>query len=473
MPRPRRWEPNGRLVYERERRGWSQEDAAREADQVADRLGLLGLAFVGAQFGRWERGECRPRPPLLRVVCELYKASAEELGLCERPPSMVSSADAMLSAAGRIGAVLSPPAAAQEAEPRTANQEVATTNRREAIKHAIVVGAGIVVEGRMLADAADASVVASRRWSASSVNAMTLETLDQDVERFASIYHGTPHAQLFPAVWEDWLQVERLLDGRQSLKDRAHLTLLGGQLTYFLARLSFHMGDHAAARKHAVLAWRHAEDVGQPVLCGSVKALQSSIAFYAGQYQKALDLLQAAEPYVVPYTHARLAAYAMRVHAMLGDQPSAEAARRRMERHLVQLPVEPGESPFSAATAMMFTAGVYARLGNGVTAEEYSHQALAWYDAPQLQGTMFADRGHARLNLAASLLARSRPDPEEAAQLAASALSVPAPQRNDTVRRRAVELWELLADWRTTPAVQDFGERLRAYTPPALPTSIG
>jgi transcriptional regulator with XRE-family HTH domain len=143
MSRPRRWEPNDRLVYERERRGWSQDDAAREADQVADRLGLPDLAFVAAQFGRWERGECRPRPPLLRVVCELYKASAEELGLCERPPSMVSSADVMLSATGRIGAVLSLPlpAAAWEAEPRTANQEVATTDRREAIKHAIVLSA--------------------------------------------------------------------------------------------------------------------------------------------------------------------------------------------------------------------------------------------------------------------------------------------------------------------------------------------
>lgn len=178
-------------------------------------------------------------------------------------------------------------------------------------------------------------------------------------------------------------------------------------------------------------------------------------------------------PVLVPYTHARLAAYAMRVHAMLGDQFSAEVARRRMERHLVELPVEPGESPFSAATATMFTAGAYARLGDGVTAEEYSHQALAWYDAPQMRGMLFADRGHAKLNLAASLLARARPDPEEAARLAATALSIPAPQRNDTVRRRAVELWELLADWRTTPAVQDFGERLRAYTPFAHPASTG
>jgi transcriptional regulator with XRE-family HTH domain len=71
------------LVFERERRGWSQEDAAREAEQVADRLGIGGLVFTGQQFGRWERGECRPRPPLRRVVCELYEASAEALGLCD------------------------------------------------------------------------------------------------------------------------------------------------------------------------------------------------------------------------------------------------------------------------------------------------------------------------------------------------------------------------------------------------------
>ncbi len=347
------------------------------------------------------------------------------------------------------------------------------TNRREAIKHAIALGAGVVVGGHLLDDAADASVVASRKWSASSVDPMTLEELDQDVERFARDYYSIPHAHLFPEVWEGWLQVERSLDGRQGLKDRAHLTLLGGQLTFFLARLSFHMGDYGAARKHTVLAWRYAEDVSQPVLCGSVKALQSSIAFYTGQYRKALDALQSAESYLVPYTHARLAAYAMRVHARLGDRPSAEAARRQMEHHLVELPVTPGESPFTAATAMMFAAGAYARLGDGKTAEDCAHQAIARYDSPELRSTLFADRGHAKLNLAASLIARQRPEAEEAARVGAEALSVPETQRNDTVRQRAVELWELLADWRMTPAVKDFGDRVRAYKPLALPAPTG
>jgi hypothetical protein len=43
MPRQRRWEPNKRLVHERERRGWSQDDAAREAERVAGGLGLPDL----------------------------------------------------------------------------------------------------------------------------------------------------------------------------------------------------------------------------------------------------------------------------------------------------------------------------------------------------------------------------------------------------------------------------------------------
>jgi hypothetical protein len=49
------------------------------------------------------------------------------------------------------------------------------------------------------------------------------------------------------------------------------------------------------------------------------------------------------------------------------------------------------------------------------------------------------------------------------------AIGVPEGQRNDTVGRRAGELWGLLADWRATPAVKEFGDRLREYRPLALP----
>jgi transcriptional regulator with XRE-family HTH domain len=428
MPRQRRWEPNRRLVYERERRGWSQDDAAREANKVADRLGQPDLIFTAAQFGRWERGESRPRPPLRRVVCELYGASAEALGLLDQGDS--------------------------------------AANRRTAVKAITVIGGlGILAGRRLLTDAADAAVAASRKRA--QVNPMTLEELDQDVERFALDCLAVSHAELFPQVWDSWQQVEQLLDARQSLKDRTHLTLLGGQLTYFLARLSFNLGDYAAARRHAVLAWEYAEDVGQPVLCASVRTLQGTIAYYGGQPQRSLDLLHAAEPYDTRYTRARIAANTARAHAALGDRPGAQRALAAMERQLVDLPIQPGDAPYTPGTAMSALASTLVRLGDGEAAEEYARQAVALHNLPDLQDGRFEDRGNATLNLASSLVVRRQPEPEEAARLGSQAIAVPHLQRTETVRKRAVELCQLLDGWRTTPAVKDFAERLREYQLPA------
>jgi transcriptional regulator with XRE-family HTH domain len=428
MPRQRRWEPNSRLVYERERRGWSQDEAAQEANKIADRRGQPDLVFTGAQFGRWERGESRPRPPLRRVVCELYQASAEALGLLD--------------------------------------QGDGAANRRTAIKALTVMGGFGALAGRqLLIDAADAAVAASRKRA--QVDPMTLEELDEDVERFALDCLAVSHAELFPQIWDDWERVEQLLDARQSLKDRAHLTLLGGQLTYFLARLSFNLGDYAAARRHAVLAWEYAEDVGQPVLCASVRTLQGTIAYYAGQPQRSLELLRAAEPYETPYTRARIAANTARAYAALSDRPGAELALAAMERQLVDLPVQPGDAPYTPGTAMSALASTLVRLGDGETAEEYARQAVTLHNISEIKDTLFEDRGNATLNLATSLVVRRQPEPEEAAQLGIQAIAVPQEQRTETVRKRAVELCQLLDTWRATPAVKDFTERLRAYQLPA------
>jgi transcriptional regulator with XRE-family HTH domain len=428
MPRQRRWEPNERLVFERERRGWSQEEAAREAEKVADRLGQPDLVFTGAQFGRWERGESRPRPPLRRVVCELYGASAEALGLLDQGDT--------------------------------------TANRRTAIKAiAVMGGLGVLSGQQLLTDAANAAVAASRKRA--QVDPMTLEELDQDVERFTLDCLAVSHSDLFPQVWDAWQDVEQLLDGRQSLKDRAHLTLLGGQLTYFLARLSFNLGDYAAARRHAVLAWEYAEDVGQPVLCASVRTLQGTIAYYGGHYQRSLELLRAAEPYETPYTRARIAANTGRAYAALGDRPSAERALAAMERQLVDLPVQPGDAPYTPGTAMSALASTLVRLGDGEAAEQSARQAVDLHNVPGVKDSFFEDRGNAILNLAGSLVVRRRPEPEEAARLGIQAISVPSQQRTETVRKRAVEVSQLLNTWRTSPAVKDFVDRLRAYELPA------
>jgi transcriptional regulator with XRE-family HTH domain len=353
-----------------------------------------------------------------------------------------------------------------QVEPRARGREVKSANRRAAIKAITVMGGVGALGGRhLLIDAGDAAVAAYRKRA--HVDPMTLEELDQDVERFALECLGVPHAELFPQVCDDWQQVERFLDARQSLKDRAHLTLLGGQLTYFLARLSFNMGDYAAARRHAVLAWQYAEDVEQPVLCASLRTLQGTIAFYAGQHQKSLDLLRAAGAYDTPYNRSRIAANTARAYAVLGDRPRAERALAAMERHLVDLPPQPGDSPYTTATAMSALASTLTRLGEGETAEAYARQAVALHNALAVKDTPFEDRDNATLNLAASLVLRRQPEPVEAARLGIEAIAVPEAQRTETVRKRAVELYRLLGRWRTSPAVKDLADRLRGYELPA------
>jgi hypothetical protein len=141
-----------------------------------------------------------------------------------------------------------------------------------------------------------------------------------------------------------------------------------------------------------------------------------------------------------------------------------------MERHLVDLPVQPGDSPYTTATAMSALASTLTRLGDGETAEEYARQAMALHNRPAVKATLFEDRGNATLNLAGSLLIRRQPDPEEAARLGIEAVVVPEAQRTETVRKRAMELCQLLGTWNELPAVNDFAERLREYQ---LPVSLG
>jgi tetratricopeptide (TPR) repeat protein len=215
--------------------------------------------------------------------------------------------------------------------------------------------------------------------------------LDQDVERFALECLGVPHADLFPQVWDHWQRVEQLLDRRQSLGDRAHLTLLGGQLTYFLSRLSFNMGGYTAARRHAALAWQYAENVGQAVLCASVKTLQGTIAFYAGQHRRALDYLQAAERHDNPYNRPRVAANRARVYAVLGEPQEAEQALATMERHLVDLPVQPGDSPYTTATGMSALVSTLVWLGDGEVAEDYARQSVALHNRQTVQHELLGE----------------------------------------------------------------------------------
>jgi len=168
MPRQRRWEPNKRLVHERERRGWSQDDAAREAEQVAGRLGLPDLVFTGPQFGRWERGECRPRPPLRRVVCALYDASAEALGLLDQGDGAANRRDVLRNAVVLGAAAVVSPAWLREGSVGATGESVEVASIRDALMNYDGIGAD---EGATAVDLSALGRQVQQAWRARQASA--------------------------------------------------------------------------------------------------------------------------------------------------------------------------------------------------------------------------------------------------------------------------------------------------------------
>jgi transcriptional regulator with XRE-family HTH domain len=72
---------NHRLRDQRLRRGWSLETAADRVNQLASAMGERQVAVSGSTFGKWERGIQQPRGVYRELLCLLYDADAQELGL--------------------------------------------------------------------------------------------------------------------------------------------------------------------------------------------------------------------------------------------------------------------------------------------------------------------------------------------------------------------------------------------------------
>ena len=72
---------NERLREHRLRRGWTLDAVAERLDQLAPTVGRKHLGVSGTMVGKWERGERQPRGIYRELLCVLYQASTDELGL--------------------------------------------------------------------------------------------------------------------------------------------------------------------------------------------------------------------------------------------------------------------------------------------------------------------------------------------------------------------------------------------------------
>ncbi|WP_131785264.1 DNA-binding protein [Protofrankia symbiont of Coriaria ruscifolia] len=335
-------------------------------------------------------------------------------------------------------------------------REVTDTDRRE------------FVQSGALAAAAGMAAEVSRLIASADPDPLTLEEMEVDVDRIAATYMTTPHEVLTPRVLDGWRGAETALAGRVSLASRKRVTVLAGQYSYYLARLAFNTGDDVAARRFAVLASQYADDVGDPLLTGSVAGLRSSIAYYGGRFHMAAGLAAQARRSAHPYMRARLAAYEARARAATGDVDGARAALAAMTDAVFDSAPMFGEPPFDVEAVAGFTAVVAGRLGDGERAEAHARQSIAILET---RNGYPEDYGNTLAALSVALLLRPRPEPEEAAAVAMRALDVVATFPTRTVVQRARDLSGLFAEHRELPPVVDFRERLATEAPRLMLTA--
>src|SRR5207244_8847680 len=78
---------HGQLRTHRQLRGWSQDDLVRELVSLGIELDERQLGVSASLISRWEHGVTQPRAPYPKLLCRLFNATAEELGLVSPTPS--------------------------------------------------------------------------------------------------------------------------------------------------------------------------------------------------------------------------------------------------------------------------------------------------------------------------------------------------------------------------------------------------
>jgi hypothetical protein len=288
-------------------------------------------------------------------------------------------------------------------------------------------------------------------------DALAIADLESDVDDVAASYDRTPPADTLPVVTAGWSRTRSLLDReRLAASDERRLTLLAAQFAYFLGRITFAEGRYRESRRFAELSERFAAKSDDPVLPGSLAALRSSIAFYTGRYVEAAVYAADARTAPHPYLAARLAAYEARGWSAAQRSDLATEALAAMRARLVlDASPLPGSSPFTPASADMFTAVCMVRLRQGREAEPYARAAVERFGSNK---GSYEERGHAFLALANSYLLRDRPDPGAAVAAATTAVSVPSGHVTSTIASAAKGVWRRLETWHDDVDVRRFGQ---------------
>ncbi|MGQ0778708.1 MAG: hypothetical protein ACT4NY_30560 [Pseudonocardiales bacterium] len=249
-----------------------------------------------------------------------------------------------------------------------------------------------------------------QRWSATTnVDDAVLEQMTADVAELARREQIDPPALTYARLLGARDDVFRLIAGHQQPHHTTTLYKIASQITAMLAMVTFDLGHPNAADTHARTALHCAEMSGHTPIRVYIRLTQSNIAYWAGRYDEAAELMETARPDATSGTTLlRLTSQLARINAARNrpdevTRALALAATAPTER----TPDEPGTLGIDSASAAMYASEAHHALGGAEhldAAVDWAHTAVDEFTTEAEPKTMYI--ACARFILAHAYLAK-------------------------------------------------------------------
>ncbi|HEV7899970.1 MAG TPA: helix-turn-helix domain-containing protein [Planosporangium sp.] len=406
-----------RLAQRRKVMGYTQE-------QLAEELGVDRTTVA-----RWEAGETEPHAWQRPNLADALQLSAEQLN------------DVLADAYG-AGAVSGELVALLPAETEETDGHLAT-----------LIESPLAILERI------------RQQSADHVTDALLNTLDLYVTDVVERYEAQGPAVLAPDVVRQRRWVHQLLVTCPPSKRGERVVKVAGRLSAQLAYMAVNLGRFRSARAYGIEAFELADQVDDGELKAWVRGTQSLTEYYAGHYDRALELAKDGRRYAGSGPQAVRLIINGEARA-LGklNQPVDEAVDRAYEL-LTTFPPEPGMTPcisfglYSEARVASNAATAYLALAKTSQVLEHANRAFQVVDTSPSTWS----RALVRLDAASALAQGEHPDLERAVSLCLEAMAVSHHHRIESIKQRTRDFIRQLQPSSDIALVADFVAEAQAW----------
>src|SRR3989440_3521715 len=413
---------NERLRTRRLARGWSQEDVVQGLVRVGIEVGERQLGVTRNLVSRWEREGTTPRAPYPKLLCLLFQASAEELGL--------------------VG--LSRPAS------------TSTTIEGDTFDD----GGDDVERRDFLRVAATAAVGAFLPWKAWPLpdGSLDLDDLVSITGRYCRLPPAVPSSTVLEAMLAHLRILMGLVGSARSEATRARVTAAVNQAAAFAGRLAFDLGDLPAFTRYYRLATSYAKRAGDDTLAAYTLGSMSYWSVMGGDGEQALTTMEQAKSLlpkqVPPVVESWFAVFEASTQSKAGETSEAMAALGRAEEAMGKdqepwawtLPLDFGRLTRHrgfCATRLGLPAVSIPALRHGL--DELGQHQIKW-------------RALALSDLAKSYILTG--EIEEACGAAGEAFDAGIQLQSDRVLKRIAQIRSELAPWKDMKAVRELEEKM-------------